>query len=59
MSSEASVNSLARVEAMLLPAEKSEAEISWRLPMTKVTAMVSPMARPRPRKQAPTIPWMP
>ena len=40
-------------------AEKSEASILCELPMTKVTAMVSPMARPSPRNEAPTRPRMP
>ena len=35
---------------------KSEAEISGGLPMTIVTAIVSPRARPRPRMMAPKMP---
>jgi len=52
------VNSLASVEAMLLPGAISEAERRCALPMTKVTAMVSPSARPRPSMMPPTTPTL-
>ena len=44
----ASANSLARDEAMLFPGASSEGLRCWVLPITKVTAMVSPRARPNP-----------
>src|SRR5690606_37175656 len=50
----ASANSLAMLAAMELPGISSEALIWWALPSTKVTAMVSPRARPMPRKMPPT-----
>jgi hypothetical protein len=53
----ASANSLARVEVIELAASKSDSEDSWfMLPITKVTAMVSPRARPRPSMTPPTTP---
>src|SRR5471032_2155222 len=52
----ASANSLARVEAIELPAENSDHDSELALPMTKVTAMVSPSARPRPSMTPPTTP---
>ncbi|MNT95334.1 hypothetical protein D3C72_2371920 [compost metagenome] len=53
----ASANSLASAEVMLLPGENSDA-LSSRLvlPITKVTAMVSPSARPRPSITPPMTP---
>ena len=42
---------------MLLAASNSDNELSWfMLPMTKVTAIVSPSARPRPSMTPPTTP---
>ena len=42
---------------MLFAASNSESELSWlKLPMTKVTAIVSPSARPRPSMMPPTTP---
>ena len=49
----ASVNSLAIVAAIELPGISSDAVSSCALPSTKVTAIVSPSARPRPRKMPP------
>ena len=57
--SEASVNSFASVDAIELPLAKSEAASLWSLPITNVTAIVSPTALPSPRKTAPSIPFMP
>ena len=54
--SDASANSLAKREAILLPGAKKEVEILLLLPMTNVTAIVSPIARPNPRKHAPIMP---
>ncbi len=56
MSLVASVNSLAITAAMVYPGAKSDAAISCRFPITIVTAIVSPNARPNPRITAPTIP---
>ncbi len=56
MCSTASANSLAMAAAMVYPGANSEAAISWRLPITMVTAMVSPRARPRPSTTAPMMP---
>ena len=43
------VRVLASADVMLLAAWKSDSESSWlKMPMTKVTAIVSPSARPRP-----------
>src|SRR6185295_10195143 len=53
---DASVYSLATTLAIVADGAKSEAEISARLPITIVTAIVSPSARPSPRTIAPTIP---
>src|SRR6202521_431813 len=52
----ASENSLAILLASVYPGEKIEGGISSRLPMTMVTAMVSPSARPRASTVAPKIP---
>jgi hypothetical protein len=52
----ASVNSLASVEEMVLPGMNSETFTSCALPMTNVTAIVSPSARPRPSMMPPTTP---
>src|ERR1700722_2702692 len=52
----ASVNSLAMTEAMVYPGANSEALIWGLLPMTIVTAMVSPSARARARKTEPMMP---
>src|SRR5439155_20149037 len=52
----ASVNSLASTLAMVYDGARIEAEISGRLPITMVTAMVSPSARPSPSTTAPKIP---
>ena len=52
----ASVNSLAITAAIEYCGAKSDAEICALLPMTMVTAMVSPSARPNPSITAPTIP---
>ena len=42
---------------MLLAASNSDKLLSWlKLPITKVTAMVSPKARPRPSMMPPTTP---
>jgi hypothetical protein len=51
----ASVNSLAIAAAIELLGIRSEAERSCALPSTNVTAIVSPSARPSPRKIAPMI----
>src|SRR5205085_3749313 len=52
----ASVNSLAMVEAIVEPGENSEVGKPWALPITKVTAIVSPSARPSPSITAPIAP---
>jgi hypothetical protein len=52
----ASANSLAKVEEIEFPAENSDHDKVLALPMTKVTAMVSPSARPRPSMTPPTTP---
>src|ERR1700687_5664313 len=52
----ASLNSLAITLANVYPGEKMEDGISGRLPMTIVTATVSPSARPSARIVAPKIP---
>src|SRR5208283_3939633 len=52
----ASVNSFAITLAIEYAGLKSEAEISGLLPMTIVTAIVSPIALPKPSNVAPTIP---
>src|SRR4051812_16987577 len=51
----ASLNSLAMREAIVEPGSKIEAERRLALPTTKVTAMVSPSARPSPSITAPMI----
>ena len=53
MSESASVNSLAMVAAIELPGSSRDMVSECALPSTKVTAMVSPSARPRPRKMPP------
>src|SRR5262249_3360261 len=52
------VNSLARAEAMLLPGAISEVDSRCALPITKVTAMVSPSARPSPSMTPPITPTL-
>ena len=52
----ASVNSLAIEAEMVVPGASSEELMRCALPMTKVTAMVSPSARPRPSMMPPTMP---
>ena len=54
----ASVNSLAMTAAIEYPGWNSERRASGRFPMTIVTAIVSPNARPRPRIVAPKMPGM-
>ena len=56
MSPTASVNSLAIVAEIVVPGARIEAEILCALPITKVTAMVSPSARPRPSMIPPITP---
>ena len=53
----ASPNSLARTDAMEVPGENSEVGIRFALPITKVTAMVSPKARPKPSITPPITPF--
>ena len=53
MSLVASANSLAMVEARVEPESNSDFGRPCELPMMKVTAMVSPNARPRPSMTAP------
>src|SRR5262245_43911166 len=55
----ASVNSLAMTLAMVYPGANSDAATSGRLPITIVTAMVSPRARPSPSRMAPMRPDRP
>src|SRR5690606_2601417 len=52
----ASLNSLARADAMEFDGEKMDCGRLKELPMTKVTAMVSPRARPRPSMMPPMTP---
>jgi len=52
----ASANSLASVDAIELPGANRLGESRFALPMTKVTAIVSPSARPRPSITPPTTP---
>ena len=52
----ASANSLARTAAIVYCGAKSDSEICGLLPITIVTAMVSPSARPKPSMIAPTMP---
>ena len=47
-------NSSATIEAMVLPGPNSDVEIRLVLPITKVTAIVSPSARPSPSMMPPT-----
>src|SRR5688500_11757732 len=54
ISESASANSLAMVAAIELPGISSDAVSSCALPSTKVTAIVSPSARPRPKNTPPT-----
>ena len=56
MSPLASANSLAITAGNEYPGAKSEARMVGELPITIVTAIVSPSARPRPSIVAPTIP---
>ena len=56
--SAASLNSLASAEAIELPGSNSEALILYALPMTNVTAIVSPSARPRPSMMPPITPTL-
>src|SRR5437763_6809285 len=58
-SSAASVNSLAMTAAIVYCGLYSEAEMIGLLPMTMVTAMVSPSARPKPSMTAPRMPLLP
>ena len=44
---------------MVYPGRSSEVLLSTLLPITMVTAIVSPNARPRPRMTAPRMPEMP
>ncbi len=52
----ASANSLASVDEIELPGENSDADSECALPITNVTAIVSPSARPRPSMTPPTTP---
>ncbi|MNT97943.1 hypothetical protein D3C72_2403980 [compost metagenome] len=54
----ASLNSLASAEAMELDGEKIDDGRLKALPMTKVTAMVSPSARPSPSMTPPITPLL-
>ena len=58
MVSEASVNSLASEAEMVVPGAKIDAWMRCALPMTNVTAMVSPSARPSPSIIAPIMPFL-
>ncbi len=51
-----SANSLASAEVIDTPGALMVSGMRCALPMTKVTAMVSPKARPRPSITAPTTP---
>jgi len=53
--SAASPNSLAKVDAMDVPGENNEVGMRLALPITKVTAMVSPKARPKPNITPPIL----
>src|ERR1041384_3814067 len=55
----ASENSLAIAAAIVYAGWNNETPMSWRLPITIVTAIVSPSARPRPRINPPTSPGRP
>ena len=52
----ASVNSLAMTDAIVECGSKTDQSATGRLPITIVTAIVSPMARPRPSRMAPMMP---
>ncbi|KAG1243173.1 hypothetical protein G6F65_022580 [Rhizopus arrhizus] len=52
----ASLNSLAKADAIELPGENSEPDHLKALPITNVTAIVSPSARPRPSMMPPMTP---
>ena len=52
----ASVNSLAIVAEIVVPGANSDGWMWWALPMTKVTAIVSPSARPSASIAPPTTP---
>jgi hypothetical protein len=52
----ASLNVTAILDAMVWAWSKIDTGMSWPLPITIVTAIVSPSARPRPRIAAPTTP---
>ena len=52
----ASVNSLAMEDEIVVPGASSEVLIRWALPITNVTAIVSPRARPKPSMMPPTMP---
>src|SRR2546428_3777925 len=58
-SSAASLNSLAITAAMVYCGLNSDSAMTGALPMTIVTAIVSPSARPRPSMMAPMIPVLP
>ena len=58
-SSVASVNSFAMTAAMVYCGAKSDQEIVGLFPITIVTAIVSPSARPKPSMMAPTMPVRP
>ena len=47
-------NSIATTEAMVVEGSKIDVAMRLALPMTKVTAIVSPSARPRPSMTPPT-----
>src|SRR6266496_4343326 len=55
----ASLNSLAIAAAIVYAGCSSDSAMSWRLPITIVTAIVPPKARPRPRMTAPMRPARP
>ena len=52
---EISSESWAMIEAIVCAGAKSESEICGRLPITMVTAIVSPKARPKPSTVAPKV----
>ena len=56
--SDASLNSFASEEAIELPGSNNFAEMLYALPITKVTAIVSPSARPRPSMMPPITPTL-
>src|SRR5438132_600539 len=55
----ASLNSFAMAAAMVYAGWSTESPMSWRFPITIVTAIGSPRARPRPRMTAPMSPARP